>query len=92
MNTDNCRWCGRPLPAGRSRRFKYHDGECQKAGHAAAHLRSVQNYYHRPPMIKERRRDPARMMKILRDDFARMKMVGQIRIPKGTRYIQISGV
>jgi len=79
----NCDWCGKPLPEGLSRQFKYHPGECQKLGWKRAHRKAVHRSNDPPPYEPTRLRSPAGMMKMLRDDYMQLKLAGQIHIPKG---------
>jgi len=87
----NCEWCGKPLPESLSRQFKYHPGECKRQGWKRAHKKAVNRSNDPPPFIPARPRSPAGMMKMLRDDYMRMKLAGQIHIPKGRWQIQLSG-
>ena len=43
-----------------------------------------------PPFEPARLRSPAGMMKMLRDDYVKMKLAGQIYIPKGTKQIHLT--
>ena len=86
----NCDWCGKPLPEGFSRHFKYHEGECKKMGWKRAHKKAVNRSNDPPPFIPARLRSPAGMMKMLRDDYVNMKLAGQIYIPKGTKQIHLT--
>jgi hypothetical protein len=43
-----------------------------------------------PPYKPARLRSPAGMMKMLRDDYMRMKLAGQIYIPKASKIFHIS--
>jgi hypothetical protein len=78
----NCSWCGKPLPEDLSRQFKYHAGECKKLGWKRAHQERVYRSKDMPPYKPARLRSPAGMMKMLRDDYMRMKLAGQIHLPK----------
>jgi len=76
-----CAWCNKPLAPNSHFLQKFRPCECRiKADIERHRVASTQWYY--KYKFKKVRRDPLKMLKMLRDDYVALKLSGQIHIPK----------